>query len=74
MVGRDYLLKKGEGPSAPKLFLDQRVIPLAIDAAGAVEGVLERVAVRVRRMPVSALVAALGSGTLVTLLAVPRRG
>ena len=74
MIDRDYLLKKGAGPSAPKLFLDQKVIPMAIDAAGAVEGVLERVAVRVRRRPVSALAAALGTGTLVTLLAVPRRG
>ena len=74
MIDRDYLLKKGGGPSAPKLFLDQRVIPLAIDAAGAVEGALERVAVRVRRMPVAALIAALGSGTLITLLALPRRG
>ncbi len=74
MVSRDYLLKKGAGPSAPKLFLDQTIIPAAIDAAGAVEGVLERVAVRVRRMPVAALAAALGTGTLVTLLAVPRRG
>ena len=74
MISRDYLLKKEGGPSAPKLFLDQKVIPVAIDAAGAVEGALERVAVRVRRMPVSALAAALGTGTLVTLLAVPRRG
>ena len=73
MVSRDYMLKKEGGPSAPKLFLDQKVIPAAIDAAGAVEGVLERVAVRVRRMPVAALAAALGTGTLVTLLAVPRR-
>ncbi len=74
MVDRDYMLKKGAGPSAPKLFLDQTVIPVAIDAAGAVEGVLEQVAVRVRRTPVAALAAALGTGTLVTLLAVPRRG
>ena len=74
MVGRDYLLKKGAGPSAPKLFLDQKVIPQAIDAAGAVESLVERVAVRVRRMPVTALAAAIGTGTLVTLLAVPRRG
>ena len=74
MISRDYLLKKEGGPSAPKLFLDQTVIPMAIDAAGAVEGALERVAVRVRRMPVSALMAALGSGTLITLLALPRRG
>lgn len=74
MVGRDYLLKKGAGPSAPKVFLDQKVIPAMIDAAGTVEGVLELVAMRVRRMPVSALAAALGTGTLVTLLTVPRRG
>ncbi len=74
MVDRDYMLKKGAGPSASKVFLDQTIVPIAINAAGAVEGVLERVAVRVRRMPVTALAAGLGTGTLVTLLAVPRRG
>ncbi len=74
MVDRDYMLKKGAGPSAPKVFLDQKVVPAAINAAGAVEGVLERVAVRVRRMPVAALAAALGTGTLMMLLTVPRRG
>ena len=74
MIGRDYMLKKGGGPSSPKLFLDQTIIPMAIDAAGGVEGMLERLAVRVRLMPVAALAAALGTGTLVTLLAVPRRG
>ncbi len=73
MVDRDYMLKKGAGPSAPKVFLDQTIVPALINAAGAVEGVLERVAVRVRRMPVAALAAAVGTGTLVTLLAVPRR-
>ena len=73
MVGRDYMLKKGAGPSAPKVFLDQKMLPVAINAAGAVEGVLEKLAVRVRRKPVVALAAALGTGTLVTLLAVPRR-
>ncbi len=74
MVSRDYMLKKGAGPSGAKVFLDQKVVPAAINAAGAVEGVLELLAVRVRRMPVAALAAALGTGTLVTLLAVPRRG
>ena len=73
MIDRDYLLKKESGPSALKVFFNQKVVPAAINLAGAVEGILEQVAIQVRRKPMPALAAALGTGTLITLLAVPRR-
>ncbi len=73
MVSRAYLLDKPGGPSTPKLFLDQTIMPILINAAGAVEGLLERVAVRTRKRPIHTLGAALGLGTLTMLLAVPRR-
>ena len=73
MVSRAYLLEKPGGPSKPKLFLDQTVVPLLINAAGAVEGVLELVAVRTRKLPIRTLGTALGIGTLTALLTVSRR-
>jgi hypothetical protein len=36
VIGRDYLLKKPVRPSAPKLFLDTRVVPLAVNIAGGI--------------------------------------
>ena len=45
-VGRDYMLKKPAGPSAPKLFLDTQLVPLAVNLAGGVEVAVDRLAVR----------------------------
>jgi hypothetical protein len=73
MVTKNYMLKKPQGPSAPKLFLDQQVVPALIDAAGAVEGVLETIAVRSRAAPFSALGAALGTGALLSMVLLSRR-
>ena len=42
LVDRDYMLKKSSGPSSPKLFLDTKVIPLAVNAAGWIEVALDR--------------------------------
>ncbi|MGI4800899.1 MAG: hypothetical protein ACRYG8_44120 [Janthinobacterium lividum] len=42
----DYMLKKPSGPSASKQFLDQRVVPLAVNAVGALEVGLYRVSDR----------------------------
>ncbi|WP_250265916.1 hypothetical protein [Rhodovastum atsumiense] len=68
LVQDGYLLDKPSPPSQPKLFFDQRVIPAAIDAAGAVEAVLERLAVRTRQRPVMVLGMAMGAGFLVSRL------
>jgi hypothetical protein len=46
VIGRDYLLKKPSGPSAPKLFLDTQVVPLVANIAGGLEVALDRAAVR----------------------------
>ena len=46
IIGRDYLLKKPAGPSAPKLFLDTQIVPLVVNMAGAVETALDRASAR----------------------------
>ncbi|MBP0493677.1 hypothetical protein [Roseomonas indoligenes] len=45
-IGRDYLLRKPAGPSAPKLFLDTQVVPAAVNVAGSLEVALDRASVR----------------------------
>lgn len=46
VVSRHYLLAKPSGPSRLKVFLDQRVIPFAIDMAGGCEVAVQRVSQR----------------------------
>ena len=60
IIGRDYLLKKPSGPSAPKLFLDTQVVPLAANLAGAVEVALDRAAARTGVRPAVILAGATG--------------
>lgn len=61
-VGRDYMLRKGNGPSAPKFFLDTQVVPRLVDAAGGLEVTLDRAA-RVTGVRPSILLAG-AAGTL----------
>lgn len=70
-VGRDYMLRKDTGPSAPKLFLDTKVVPLAVNAAGLVEVGLDRAAVRTGLRPIAIAAAATG-GLLLSLVALLR--
>jgi hypothetical protein len=60
IVGRDYLLKKPTGLSAPKMFLDTQVVPLAANIAGGLEVALDRAAVRTGVRPALILVGATG--------------
>jgi hypothetical protein len=60
IIGRDYLLKKPHGPSAPKLFLDTRVIPAAVNIAGGLEVALDRAAVRTGIRPAVILLSVAG--------------
>ncbi len=53
-MGR-YELAKPARPSKAWVGFNQRVLPVAINAAGAVEGVLEQVAVLTRRAPGTAV-------------------
>jgi len=64
VVTRAYLLKKPAAPSAQKVFLDQVVIPRAIDTVAAVEAGLEKLSLATRRSPAASLAAATGLGWL----------
>lgn len=65
IIGRDYLLEKPPGPSAPKLFLDTQVVPLAVNAAGGLEVALHRVAARTGVRPAVILAGVAGLASLV---------
>ena len=46
VVGRDYMLEKSAWPSAPKLFLDTKVVPAAVNSLGRLEVVLDQASAR----------------------------
>ena len=71
MVTSNYIEGKSSLSSGPKRFFDQQVLPVAIDAAGSVESVVESLAERVRGRPMGTLGLALGLGILLAVL-VPR--
>ncbi|MDR6787148.1 hypothetical protein J2Y58_000486 [Sphingomonas sp. BE138] len=60
-VGRDYMVRKGAGPSAPKFFLDTEVLPRLVDATGAAEVALDRAARAAGVRPSLLLVGAAGA-------------
>jgi hypothetical protein len=70
VVGRDYMLKKSRGPSAPKLFLDTKLVPAAVNVLGSVEVALDRASARtgVRSATLLAGAAVIGSAGLFWLL------
>jgi hypothetical protein len=72
MINPNYLLHRPGAPSAPKRFLDRQVIPLLIDAAGALETTVERMAIGVRQSPGRSMGIAMGAGMLLSFL-LPRR-
>lgn len=74
MVSQSYVLEKPPPPSAAKVFFDQRVMPVAIDAAGAVEARVERLAGHARRQPIVAVSVAIGVGVLLSMLMGRARG
>jgi hypothetical protein len=65
-VGRDYLMKQPSRPSVPKLFLNTRIIPRAVNSAGSLEVALDRAAVRTGLRPAVILT----SGAVAGILAV----
>ena len=73
MVDTGYMLAKPSPPGPVKQYFDQTVMPAMINAAGAMEGVAEQVAVRVRRRPITGVGMALGLGCMIGLLAGTRR-
>lgn len=60
IISRDYLLTKPSGPSAPKLFFDTQVVPLAANIAGGLEVALDRAATRTGVRPAVILAGATG--------------
>jgi hypothetical protein len=65
------MLKKPDGPSAPKLFLDTQVVPLAVNVAGTLEVALNRVARRTGIRP-SVLLAGIAGVTSLLLIGLLR--
>ncbi|WP_454280651.1 hypothetical protein [Sphingomonas sp. Marseille-Q8236] len=70
-VGRDYMLKKTTGPSAPKFFIDTQLVPRLVNAIGRGEVLLDRSAVRLGVRP-SVLAAGAACVMAVLLLGIPR--
>jgi len=64
MIGRDYMLEKPAGPSAPKLFLDTQVVPLAVNIAGGLEVALDRASMRTGIRPAIILAGVTGAVSL----------
>ena len=73
MIDRSYMLDQPPPPSAFKQFLDLTLIPIAIDATGAVENLVERIAVLGRQRPIAAVGVAFGLGCGLAYSVVPRR-
>lgn len=62
MVQPSYLLRKPPRPSTAKILFDQRIVPGAINAAGAVEAGVERIVTFTSRSPMVALATSLIAG------------
>ena len=65
MVSVGYMIDKPAPPSALKVFIDQKVIPQAIDAAGAVESAAYELGEQVKARPVASIAIAALVGVLV---------
>ncbi|MCJ2138650.1 hypothetical protein [Methylobacterium sp. E-066] len=46
VIGRDYMLRKPDGPSAAKHFLHTQLVPRAVNLAGGLEVALSRASTR----------------------------
>ena len=68
VVGRDYTLEKPSRPSAPKVFLDTKVVPLAVNITSGVEVALSRVSARTGVRPSVILAGAGGLACLAVAL------
>jgi hypothetical protein len=69
VVSRDYMLKQPSGPSTPKLFLDTKIVPAAVNILGSAEVALGRASARsgIRVRTMLAAAAGLGSAALIAL-------
>ncbi len=69
MVTARYLLRRPKAPGAARLFVDQQVMPTAIDLAAMAEAGAERLAVCTKAQPAATLAAAFGLSFLLATLA-----
>lgn len=68
MVSRSYMEAQRPRPTSLKRFVDQQVMPAAIDLAGGMEAGLERLATTVRQRPATVLAASVALGAAVPFL------
>ncbi len=73
MIDRSYMLDQPPPPSALKQFLDLTLVPIVIDVTGAVEILVERIAVQGRQRPIAAVGVAFGVGCGLAYGLIPRR-
>lgn len=73
MVSSAYMLDKPKTKAPTAVFVDQRIVPALIDAAAAIEGLIERVGVRTRAAPSGPLAAAFCAGALLAAVSRSRR-
>ena len=64
MVDQRYLLEQPPAPTGLRAVVTPQVVPILVDAMGAVEVRLEVVAKTVRRAPATSLLVAAGIGAL----------
>lgn len=64
MVSIGYLIDKPHAPGAAKRFVDTRLVPAAIDAAGAVECGIYELGQQVRAQPAKSLLLACALGVV----------
>lgn len=73
MADRGYLLDKPAPPSPIRVFIDQKIIPAGIDAAGSAEVALSQLAIATRKRPLAGIGLALSFGCLLAALAFGRK-
>lgn len=70
MVGKDYMLDKQAPPSLSRRLVNQKLIPVLIDAAGLLEGRIVLLSGRVARAPLASILMMFGLGGSAGYLAV----
>jgi ElaB/YqjD/DUF883 family membrane-anchored ribosome-binding protein len=68
MVAVGYMIDNPGPPSGLRSFINQRVVPPAIDAAGAVESAVYELSEQVRAQPATSLLAAAALGLITGVL------
>lgn len=73
MVDKSYMLEKPPGPSPAKRYLDQVVVPFAMDLAGAGEVAVQNLSQRTGVRP-AVLVGGMAGGVALLVVLAVRRG